>query len=237
MERVGAIVVARVDSSRLPGKALKEIHGKPLVHYVLERAQRVRGIDRVILATSDRAVDDVLAAYGEGIGVPVFRGSAEDVAGRVLACVRHFDFDGFIRVCGDSPLMDQELLSKGLEILRSGGHDIVTNRVPRSYPVGMSMEIFRTDIFSKGYREMTTPEHFEHVTAYFYENASKYKIYNVESGNRSYAGISLAVDTPEDVEKFRWLLEKMGPDYLKFNVFELIDLYMEYHKSRERKAE
>ena len=237
MEHVGAIVVARVDSSRLPGKALKEIHGKPLVHYVLERAQRVRGIDRVILATSDRSIDDELAAYGEGIGVPVFRGSAEDVAGRVLACIRHFDFDAFIRVCGDSPLMDQELLSKGLEILRSGDYDIVTNRVPRSYPVGMSMEIFRSDLFSKGYGEMRTPEHFEHVTAYFYENALKYRVYNVESGNRSYAEISLAVDTPEDLEKFKWMLEKMGPDYLKFRVSDLIPLYFEYRKSKGRQAE
>lgn len=235
MKRTGVIVLSRLDSKRLPGKALRMINGKPMVHYVLERAERIKGVDLVVFATSDREVDDALSSYVKKLGFPVFRGSADDVAGRVLACAQHFDFSTIVRVCGDSPLIDYELLSKGLAIFKSNKYDIVTNRYPRSFPAGMSMEILSMEAFSMGYQKMGSPEHFEHVTIYFYERPDAYLIHNVESGNSEYAEISLAIDTIDDIKRFEWMLEAMGPSYLDLNGLKVIEFYKQYQQYQGKK--
>lgn len=211
-KNLGAIVLSRMDSSRLPGKALKEVAGHPMIWYVLERAKRIVGINSVVLATTDRNVDTPLAETVSGWGVPVFRGSCNDVAGRVLNCALHFEFDAFVRVCGDSPLLDWEALSAGVTILKDQRMDIVTNRIPRSFPIGQSVEILRTDIFEQGYGRMSTDDHYEHVTAYFYEHLDTYTMHNMLCPSGNHAALSVAVDTAEDLERFRAIAQSPGVD-------------------------
>src|SRR6187401_1254787 len=141
----GAIVVARLDSRRLPGKVLADIGGEPLLWYVISRVQLVRAFEgRVVIATSDRPVDDPLADCCQARGWPVFRGSADDVAGRLLACAEHHGWEWFARINGDSPLTDPELLGEACEVASFDDHDFVTNLQPRSFPYGVSAELLRT---------------------------------------------------------------------------------------------
>jgi len=228
--QIGAVILARLDSSRLPGKQLKMVKGKLLLDYVLERARRIEGVDKVVLATTARSLDDPLEEFAGERGIAVFRGSAEDVAGRVLACARHFGFDAWVRVNADSPLLDFKLFSKALEIFRSGGFDIVTNVLRRTFPVGNSVEVFSTNVFAKGYAKMTSPEHFEHVTKYFYDNPSGLSIHNIESENGSWGSAHLAVDTPDDLKRFEWIVDAFERDHLEYAGKDVINLYYEYEK-------
>ncbi|ABB40472.1 acylneuraminate cytidylyltransferase [Oleidesulfovibrio alaskensis G20] len=114
---VGIIILARLDSTRLPGKALRTAAGKEMLGYVVERARMVRGVSEIVLATTDRTVDDRLEEYAAACDLAVFRGSDVDVAGRVAACVRWRGWDAFVRINGDSPFIDPQTISSAVNLL------------------------------------------------------------------------------------------------------------------------
>ncbi len=217
MKRIGVIIFARFDSTRLPGKALREVNGKPLLDYVRERAEMIEKNDDVVIATSDRAIDDPIALWAASRGIGCFRGSCDDVAGRALHCARHFGFEAFIRINGDSPLIDFNLLSHACRIFQANSYEIVTNVLHRSYPPGNSVEIIQTAAMARAYDCMTQPAHHEHVTSYFYEHAADFAIFNLESGNAELVGMHLAVDTPEDLQRFAWLVGRMDGGHVRYS--------------------
>ena len=222
--KTGAVILARLDSSRLPGKGLMQVLGKPALGYVFERVRQVRGLNEVVLATSERAVDDGLEGLAREWDLPLFRGSLEDVAGRVLACARERGYDAFLRVNGDSPFFDFHTAGQGLDIFRQGDHHVVTNVLERTYPPGMSVEVIDTLAFAHGYKRMTEPGHREHVTKFFYEHAGEYLIHNLASPDPSWAKVHLALDTAEDLARMTWILENLGKDHLDAASEEIIDL-------------
>ncbi len=122
--RTGAVILARLDSNRLPGKTLRPALGRPMLAYTIDRVRCVRTPDRrvpdIVLATSDRAVDDPLAEFAAECGIGLFRGSVADVAGRVAACAQLREWDAFLRINGDSPFVDPATLSCALGLL--AGH-------------------------------------------------------------------------------------------------------------------
>lgn len=228
--KVGGILLARLDSSRLPGKQLKTVSGKCLMDYILERVMLIRGIDQIVLATSDRSIDNPLAEWAQENSIKAYLGPLEDVALRVLDCSRHFKFDAFVRLNCDSPLMDFDLFSKGIKIYKNGNFDIVTNTFPRSYPIGNSVEIVSVESFARAYNQMNSPDHFEHVTSYLYQNSKNYHLYNLKREGPSLEKINLAVDTPEDFERFKLLIEAMKGNHLIYTGKKLIHVYRSLFK-------
>src|SRR6266852_6355172 len=113
---IGAFVQARMSSRRLPGKVLRPIDGKPVLLYVLERLERCRTLDSVLVATSVDPSDDAVEEICHRRGTPCCRGPLDDVAGRFLAAARERDVDGFVRVSGDSPLLDQRLVDEAVGV-------------------------------------------------------------------------------------------------------------------------
>src|SRR5687767_5176706 len=143
METNAAIVLARLDSSRLPNKALHKINGKPLIEYciapLLDNPMFIP-----ILATSDRHIDDPLESIARKNGIKVFRGSLENIAQRVEECIKYYNISAFARINGDSPFVRKELLEDGFSLMERDHLDLVTNLVPRSFPYGISLEIIRS---------------------------------------------------------------------------------------------
>ena len=221
-------MLSRFDSSRLPGKALKLVNGKPIIQYVLERAMRVEGAADVVLATSGRAVDDVIAAYGTQNNIDVFRGEADDVAHRFLKCMERSGWDAAIRVNGDSPLHSQTFLTEGMETFSACEADLITNVYPRSYPIGMTVEIVSRKALRSAYKKMIKATSHEHITEYFYENSADYKIVALPRNSLDHSKIRLAVDTQKDLDRFNWILNRLGEDYLKADYEKIIDLYKYY---------
>jgi spore coat polysaccharide biosynthesis protein SpsF (cytidylyltransferase family) len=143
--KVGAVVQARMTSSRLPGKVLVDLAGRPALTWLLERLERAEGLDALVVATSTHPSDDAIAIYCAARGTACARGDLEDVAARMVAAARGAGLDAFVRVSGDSPLLDQRLVARGARLMRERPTDLVTNVRPRTYPPGQSVEVVRTE--------------------------------------------------------------------------------------------
>ena len=206
----GVLVFSRLNSTRLPGKALIKIAGITLVDRVLDKLEGVMGISRTIVATTESYLDDPLVAHLETRGIDVFRGSIDDVAVRAVSCARDYGLDHFVRVSGDSPFIDPDLINKALFKYRKGCFDLVTNIFPRSFPNGASVEVIGTSSLQRLLSLTQDPYDREHVTPYFYKNADNFRIKNFFSNNEKYHGVNLAIDTPEDLKRVTWMLETFG---------------------------
>jgi spore coat polysaccharide biosynthesis protein SpsF len=204
---LGAIIACRMDSSRFPGKVLKHLRGKPVLEHVIHRCQRMKSLEHgLAVATTKRPVDDAIIEFCESLNVPVFRGSTDNVAGRLLDCAHSFGFDRFFRVNADSPLLDPSLLDQAAGLYHDDAYDLVTNLHPRTFPYGISVELLRTNSFADAVRRMSRPEHFEHVTSYHYEHPETFRIFNLANPRPLANPCRLTVDTPEDLERLEYLL-------------------------------
>ena len=208
----GLFIFSRFDSVRLPGKALIELAGKPLLAWVIERSRQVHRASVIVVATSDRKVDDPIAELALREGVELFRGSCEDVAGRASECAERFGVERFARVCGDSPFFDPALLDGFISLHKSLKADVVTNTFPRSFPPGASCEVIAAEAMHLAAKKADSREDREHITRYFYRHPEKFRIFNVSVGDRRYADVSLAVDTQDDMERSREIISVLGDD-------------------------
>ena len=208
--KVAAIIFSRMASSRLPGKALRHIAGEPLIKRVINRVSKVKKLSTLVVATSNSKNDDRLVEYIQSLNIEVFRGAAHDVLDRAVSCASYLGVDKFIRINGDSPLIDPKLLEKGIEMWREPNLDLISNVFPRTYPVGMSVEIIKTDSLKKIMGLTADSCDTEHVTRFFYKNPEKFRILNFESGRSELRKVRLAVDTEDDLERIDWLFKEFG---------------------------
>ncbi|MEE3006656.1 MAG: NTP transferase domain-containing protein [Pseudomonadota bacterium] len=208
--KVPAIIFSRMGSSRLPGKALRHIAGEPLIKRVIDRVSKVKNLSTIVVATSNSKTDDRLTQYIQSLNIEVFRGATHDVLNRAVSCASYLGVDKFVRINGDSPLIDPELLEKGIEMWTDPSLDLISNVFPRTYPVGMSVEIIKTDSLKKIMGLTADSCDSEHVTRFFYKNPEKFRILNFESGRSELREVRLAVDTEEDLERIDWLFKEFG---------------------------
>jgi len=214
----GLIIFSRFDSTRLPGKALLPLAGIPLLARVIERALRIasldQSVDKIVVATSDRQIDDELAAYADSQGVPVFRGDADDVRSRAVRCCDTFGFTSFGRICGDSPLLPLSEWVGAIKLAKSGEFDLVTNTFPRSFPVGMSVEVFAKDALRRSSEYMVDDDAKEHIGRTIYSLPKKFTIKNFSYSGGDTSQHRAAVDTEADflrIERFFELYEHKVP--------------------------
>ncbi|WP_395453909.1 cytidylyltransferase domain-containing protein (plasmid) [Azospirillum melinis] len=213
--RSAIVVFSRFDSFRLPGKALLDIDGRCLLGRVLDRVHHAAkswsgSHCPVIMATSPRPVADRIAAFGEAEGYAVFRGTADDVAARALDCAHAYALDWLIRILGDSPFIDPAVIRDIAALYLSCDAGIVTNVWPRSFPAGSSVDAIATSALRRILRETDDIAHREHVTSYGYAKSERFRIVNLSSGNPAWAGRSLAVDSPVDLERARWIATRLA---------------------------
>lgn len=210
--RVIAIVQARMSSRRLPGKVLRHVHGKPLLRYLIERLERCRELQGIVLATSTERDDDALESFAHNEGMNVYRGSIDNVAERMLEAARAASCDGFVRISGDSPLMDQKLVDRAVRVFREKRPDLVTNVQTRTFPKGQSVEVINVSTMEMACAEMSSDHEREHVTPSFYENTDRFDIAAMTSA-KDYGSVQLSVDTADDLERFERILDLLGKPY------------------------
>ncbi|RMH56593.1 MAG: hypothetical protein D6679_08570 [Candidatus Hydrogenedentota bacterium] len=197
-----AILQARFSSKRFPGKVLSDLNGRPMLHWTLESLRRARELKKIILATSWERDDDAVAGFGEREGVSVFRGPLEDVAARFRGVLERCPAEYFVRVNGDSPLLDYRLVDLLVREFRRREVDIVTNVLRRSFPKGESVEVVRTRVFVEWSAQWTEKEDKEHVTRYFYRHAGRFRIHNI-AAPADFSSCDLSVDREEQLERLR----------------------------------
>lgn len=190
-----------MSSTRLPGKALRPIAGTPMLARVIERCARARAASPVVVATSDRAEDAPLLALARANGALGFAGDLDDVAARALACARSLGAGHFVRISGDSPFIDPDLIDEGVRAHLRADADITTNTRPRTCPSGLSVEVIRTAALARAVEGDATREEREHVTAWFYRPGQSVRVESFAPATPFPAGISLVVDTETDLAR------------------------------------
>jgi len=221
---MGAIVQARMSSQRFPKKVLFEVAGKPMLQYLLERLNHCNYLDPIVVATSVDDSDSPIAKHCELHGVACHRGSLTNVAGRFKEVLDIYEFDSFVRINGDSPLLDQRLIEKGVNVFIAGDFDIVTNAQERTYPKGQTVEILRADTFRYGYELMQAEDEFEHVTPYFYKHLDDFKIHNFAL-SQNLNGIQLSVDTEQDMDTFAAIVSRMKRVHWEYTLDDILGIY------------
>lgn len=206
----GIIIQARMGSTRLPGKVLKPLAGKPMLARILGRFQHCRRADRVVLATSDRIQDDPVAALAGDLGMPVFRGSESDVLDRYRQCARAFGFTAIVRATGDNPFVDVEEADRLIAFHHASGLDYAAN--VGGLPIGVGVEIMTMAALERSWREGLAPHHREHVNEYILENPALFRQEAPTIPPEKLAPtLRLTVDTPEDFA-FAEALLVAGPE-------------------------
>lgn len=209
--RVLGIIQARMSSVRCPGKVLRAVEGQPLLDYLVARLRNSRKLNGLLIATSRNATDNLIEAYCRQKGLECFRGELDNVAGRFCAAIEKMGASAFVRINGDSPWMDENLVDRAVTLFQSQDLDLVTNVWKRSFPRGESIEVFKSSVYLQAYSQMKNPEDREHVSSYFYKNPSFFKMLNFQTEDgQDYSSINLCVDTEEDFRKFEAAVWKLG---------------------------
>ena len=220
-----AIVQARMNSTRLPGKVLKPILDRPMLHYHVSRLARAQRINRVVVATTERSDDDAVANYcRDELDVPCLRGSTDNVLQRYEMAARAFpETRHVIRTTADCPLIDPALVDRVVDhyLARQPGLDYLRLDVEK-FPRGLDIEVFKRTALAAAYRNARTAEEKEHVTPYIYRTSGRFRT-DRHSRPAPLAPVRLCVDTKEDFEMVRRILEALMPALPDFTWTDVMD--------------
>lgn len=209
--RVVAIIQARLGSTRLPGKTLADIAGRPMLAHVAARAQLIPGVTEAVIATSTEPTDDAIAAFAQRAGIPCVRGSEQDVLDRFRLAAVEQDAEVVVRVTADCPLLDPDASRLVLAeyLRRPGDLDYVSNVDPPTYPDGLDTEVFSRAALEAAWREASERADREHVTSYLRRPHGRFRRANVDH-TPDLSEHRWTVDTEADLAFVRAVFDAFG---------------------------
>jgi spore coat polysaccharide biosynthesis protein SpsF len=224
--KTAVTIEARMRSTRLPGKVLLPLLGRPMLERMIERLRRVRRADVIVVATTTNPADDAIADLADGIGVASWRGSEIDVLARVLDAARSVDADLIVETTADCPLIDPGVIDQLIHTFLTNQVDYCANVLRPTYPRGLDAQVFPTRVLAEVANLTTDPADREHVSLYIYEHPDRYRLLNVASGLPAHvAELRLTVDTPEDFELVTRVYETLYPSKPDFGLADLVGLF------------
>lgn len=228
-----AIIQARLNSSRLPGKVLLKVDKRPLLSYMVERIQKAKNIDGIVIATTVSCDDDKIENFCKSENISSFRGSEEDVLDRYYCCAKKFRIKTIIRLTSDCPLIDPKVIDDVIKYYFDSNFDYVANTLePCTYPDGMDVEVFSFEVLESAWKEANKPSHREHVTFYIWQNPKKFKIgkYNYKTNLSEYR---LTIDYQEDFQVIEALIKNLYPKNSFFSMEDIVD-FLKKHPEIEK---
>lgn len=203
-------------SSRLPGKVMMEVRGKPLLYYIINQVKHSKKLDNLVIATTTLQEDDKIVNYVELLEENVFRGSSENVLDRYYQCATKFKADVIVRVTSDCPLIDPEVIDKCICEFEKSNLDYLSNinrkegskwiYHPSGFPLGFAVEVFKYITLERAWKKAKKPSEKEHVTQYILNNPNEFKIGNVENFEDQ-SDIRLTVDYMVDFQVVKAVIE------------------------------
>ncbi|MFD2046674.1 cytidylyltransferase domain-containing protein [Ornithinibacillus salinisoli] len=227
--KVVAIIQARMGSSRLPGKVLKQVLGKELLTYQLERVSRSKYMSDVIVATTNNNRDKEIVSLCKSLDILYYTGPEEDVLKRYYMAAQHVNADVVIRLTGDCPIIDPELIDRITEtyLLHNPKYQLVTNTLERTFPRGMDIEVFSLQVLKEAHKQAVSKPDREHVTRYIVNHPESFSLLNV-SNSRNDSHYRWTVDTMEDFILIKKIIESLYPQNRNFTMEDTINLLAEY---------
>lgn len=223
--KIICIIQARISSSRLPAKILLPGYNKPLLFHLIDRINKCKKINKVVVATSINPLDDLLYELCLSKDINVFRGSLNDLLARYYICAKKFNADHIVRVTSDCPLIDPMIIDEVVkEYLKVKNLDYMSNIHPPSYPDGFDVEVFSFKALRKAHLSAKKNFEREHVTPYIWDNLNKFKIQNYSNlkNNNLYENYRLTLDYKEDFFVIWKIFQKLYPKKRNFNLKDII---------------
>ena len=223
--KIGAIIQARMTSTRLPGKVLMDIEGKPMLWHVVNRLKFSEKLDDIILAIPNTKKNNILEKFAKDNKVKYFRGSEEDVLSRYYKTAKKFKCDLIVRITSDCPLIDPQIVDLVIEKHLKLNADYTSNTLKRTFPRGLGVEVFNFKVLKKAQKEAKEDYQREHVTPYIYEHPEIFELQNIEAkGKLRRPDLRLTVDTKEDLKLIREIYRYLYNPGKIFYTEEIIDL-------------
>ena len=201
------IIQARLSSTRLKSKMLKKIYYKTVIQRVVFQILKSKNIKKIVIAISNHSSDDLLEQHVKNMNIEVFRGSLNNVAMRYYEVSKKFNHNAFIRINGDSPFIDYKLIDMLIEKFIKNNYDILTNSYTKTFPKGQGIEIIRSKIFQKEFKNIRSKKDQEHVFPFFYKKKNKYFFKNF-SCKENLNHLNFSVDTFRDLVRLRKIAYK-----------------------------
>lgn len=212
-QKIVVIIQARMKSTRLPEKVLKNIAGKPILAHVIERLRDARLVDEIIIATTTKDEDRAILKFANESREKSFAGSKGDVLDRYYQAAKRCEADVIVRITSDCPLIDPGVVDKiiAFYLKHRGTIEYVSNFLKRSYPRGLDTEVFSFKVLKKAWQQAKEPHQREHVTPYIYEHPEIFHLANAEN-NEDLSYMRWTVDEEEDLEFVREVYKRLYKD-------------------------
>ena len=219
---IGAIVQARMASTRLPGKVMMEAAGKPLLGHLLERLSYCRNLEKTIVATTTNERDDLIAGLCNSLGVLVYRGSEYDVLDRYYQAARAFRIRCIVRVTSDCPLIDPELIDDKISCFMNklDEYDLITNRHPLTYVDGLDFDLIPLAALDVAWRTARASHQREHVVPFFWESGMR--VHNFEDPRQLFYSNRWTLDYIEDYELIKSIYSALYRNGQRFTTKDIL---------------
>ena len=209
-KKITVIIEARTGSSRLRNKVIAEIEGKPMIFYVIDRVKQIKSVEQIILATTQEKNDKILIEIAKQNSIGVFTGDSMDVLNRDYQCALQNNADPIIRITGDCPLIDPDIVEEMLEFYLKNNYDYISNRINPKYPDGLDVEIYSFKTLQMVEQNAKLSSERSLVTTYITKNPKIFKIFSYEN-QEDLSGHRWTVDEQNDLEFVRKIYSIMKP--------------------------
>jgi len=221
------VIQGRMSSTRLPGKTLMNLAGRPVIEHVVRRCRAALTVDRVVVALPDAAVDDSLYQWCVANEVPCVRGSTEDVLSRYIKALDVFPCRTLVRITADCPLVDPGLIDSLLFLHETMGNDYTSNVGPPDFPKGFDIEVVSADVLRRVDAIARSQPHREHVTLYIRERASEFRSGSMAFGLEM-SDVRLTLDRPEDYQALQKIFDGLVSRQPLCSMYEIL-AYLHEH--------
>ena len=222
-KKVVATIEGRMTSTRLPGKILMPLAGKPVMAHMIERLRRSKYTDEVVVATTTNTADDPVVALCEEMKCAYFRGSEDDVLGRIVGAGDEHGADILVQGMADSPLVDWRLVDRCVELFEKEGADCASNEFTETFPVGFDVRAYKFETLRRAQMHDTNPAYREHAGYSIRSQAGKFKLSNWEAeGAMRWPELRLTLDTAEDYALIGAVYDALYPENPDFSSEDVI---------------
>jgi spore coat polysaccharide biosynthesis protein SpsF len=229
MKNIGAIIQARISSTRLPGKILKELpynSGITCLEQVIRRLKKSKRLNEVIIATTEETEDNPIVNIAKKEEVKYFRGSKENVLSRYYLAAKENNLDIIVRISSDCPCVYADITDLTIDDHINKMADYTANSLVRTYPYGLDVEVFKFNALEKAYKNATKDYEKEHVTPYINRNPQIFKINKLKAPQELYApDIRVTLDTEEDYALLCAVFDYLYPKNKYFNAYDIVNLF------------
>lgn len=222
--RIVATIEARMGSSRLPGKVMLDVMGRPILYYLIERLKKCKFVDAIVLATTVNKEDDELVEFSRSCGITCYRGDENDVLSRVAGAAKSVKADVIVEITADCPLIDYKIIDQMVNIYLNNEVDYVSNVIVRSYPDGMDVQVFSLETLEKSGRMTDCELDREHVSLHIRNNPGIFSRINVlPTVDEYWPDLGLTLDEKEDFSLIKTVLEYFEESPIDITCKEIVE--------------